>query len=154
MGVSGQRHAPAALLPPGKGPPVPIGQEAGWAPEPVWTQDRGKIHCSCRGSNPDRPVVQSTILPELTRLLIYLAYYKLLWDFRFSRRRVTAVWDRTPCNQVEVDQRFRSAYCLHHQGDYSPDEDGGSTHIWKVGTLRGDYTGLCPRSSHLIGLLI
>jgi hypothetical protein len=36
--VSGQRHAPAALLPPGKGPPVPIGQEAGWAPEPVWTQ--------------------------------------------------------------------------------------------------------------------
>jgi hypothetical protein len=22
-------------LPPGKGPPVPIGQEAGWAPEPV-----------------------------------------------------------------------------------------------------------------------
>jgi hypothetical protein len=37
-GVSGQRHAPAALLPPGKGPPVPIVQEAGWAPEPVWTQ--------------------------------------------------------------------------------------------------------------------
>jgi hypothetical protein len=34
MGVSGQRHAPA----PGKGLPVPIAQEAGWAPEPVWTQ--------------------------------------------------------------------------------------------------------------------
>jgi hypothetical protein len=38
MGVSGQHHAPAALLPPGKGPPVPSGQEAGWAPEPVWIQ--------------------------------------------------------------------------------------------------------------------
>jgi hypothetical protein len=38
MGVSGQRHAPAALLPPGKGPPVPIVQEGGWAPEPVWIQ--------------------------------------------------------------------------------------------------------------------
>jgi hypothetical protein len=38
MGVSSQRHAPAALLPPGKGPPVPIVQEAGWASEPVWTQ--------------------------------------------------------------------------------------------------------------------
>jgi hypothetical protein len=25
-------------LPPGKGLPVPIVQEAGWAPEPVWTQ--------------------------------------------------------------------------------------------------------------------
>jgi hypothetical protein len=36
-GVSGQRHAPAALCP-GKRPPVPIVQEAGWAPEPVWTQ--------------------------------------------------------------------------------------------------------------------
>jgi hypothetical protein len=31
MGVSGQRHAPATLLPPGRGPPVPIVQEAGWA---------------------------------------------------------------------------------------------------------------------------
>jgi hypothetical protein len=25
-------------LPPVKRPPVPFGQEAGWAPEPVWTQ--------------------------------------------------------------------------------------------------------------------
>jgi hypothetical protein len=25
-------------LPPGKEPPVPIEQEAGWAPEPVWMQ--------------------------------------------------------------------------------------------------------------------
>jgi hypothetical protein len=38
MGVRVQRHAPAALLITGKGPPVPIVQEAGWAPEPVWTQ--------------------------------------------------------------------------------------------------------------------
>jgi hypothetical protein len=29
---------PGRTLPPGKGPPVPIGQESGWAPEPVWTQ--------------------------------------------------------------------------------------------------------------------
>jgi hypothetical protein len=28
MGVSDQRHASPALLPPGKGPPVPIGQGA------------------------------------------------------------------------------------------------------------------------------
>jgi hypothetical protein len=69
MGVSGQHHAPAALLPPGKGPPVPIVQEAGWAPEPVWTQRlEEKSFCPCRGSNPDRPVVQP-VLPELTWLL-------------------------------------------------------------------------------------
>jgi hypothetical protein len=36
--VSGQRHAPGRALPPGRGPLVPIVQEAGWAPEPVWTQ--------------------------------------------------------------------------------------------------------------------
>jgi hypothetical protein len=29
---------PGRALPPGKGPPVPIVQETGWAPEPVWTQ--------------------------------------------------------------------------------------------------------------------
>jgi hypothetical protein len=29
---------PGRALPPGKGPPVPIVQEAGWASEPVWTQ--------------------------------------------------------------------------------------------------------------------
>jgi hypothetical protein len=29
---------PGRDLPPGKGPPVPIVQETGWAPEPVWTQ--------------------------------------------------------------------------------------------------------------------
>jgi len=32
MEVSGQIHAPAALL------PVPIGKKAGWAPEPVCVQ--------------------------------------------------------------------------------------------------------------------
>jgi hypothetical protein len=34
---------PGRALPPGKGPPVPIVKEAGWAPEPVWTQVKGKI---------------------------------------------------------------------------------------------------------------
>jgi hypothetical protein len=26
-------------------------------------------------------------------------------------------WDVAPCSHVEVDRRFRGAYCLHHQGD-------------------------------------
>jgi hypothetical protein len=46
-------------LTPGKGPPVPNVQEAGWAPEPVWTQGlEEKSIRLCRGSNLDRPVVQ------------------------------------------------------------------------------------------------
>jgi hypothetical protein len=59
-GVSGQRHALAALYPSGKGPPVPIGQEAGWAPESVWTQRlEEKSFCLCRGSNVNCLVVHS-----------------------------------------------------------------------------------------------
>jgi hypothetical protein len=38
-GVSGQRHAPAALYPRGK-KPVRIVQEAGWATDLVWTQKK------------------------------------------------------------------------------------------------------------------
>jgi hypothetical protein len=25
-------------------------------------------------------------------------------------------WDVAPCSHVEVNRRFRGAYCLHHQG--------------------------------------
>jgi hypothetical protein len=37
-GVEWLASRPGRALPPGKGPPVPTAQEAGWAPEPVWTQ--------------------------------------------------------------------------------------------------------------------
>jgi hypothetical protein len=37
MRVSSQHHAPAALYPRER-TPVPVVQEAGWAPEQVWTQ--------------------------------------------------------------------------------------------------------------------
>jgi hypothetical protein len=47
-------------LPPGQEHPVSIGQKAGWVPEPVWTQTlEEKSFYACRGSNLDRPVVQS-----------------------------------------------------------------------------------------------
>jgi hypothetical protein len=44
-------------------PPVPVVQEAGWAPQPVWTQRLEKnSSCLCRGSDLDRPVVQSVVI--------------------------------------------------------------------------------------------
>jgi hypothetical protein len=50
---------PGRALPPGKGLPVPIGQEAGWAPEPVWTQ---RLEEKSSASVGDRtPVVQSVV---------------------------------------------------------------------------------------------
>jgi hypothetical protein len=42
----------------GKEPPVPIGEEAAWAPEPVWTKRRSENYCPHRDSNSDPLVVQ------------------------------------------------------------------------------------------------
>jgi len=43
MEVSGQLHA-SASLPPGKEPFVPIGQEAGWAPDPFWSVTLSEVY--------------------------------------------------------------------------------------------------------------
>jgi hypothetical protein len=64
---------PGRAVAPGKGPPVPIVQEAGWAPELDWTQTiEEKSFCLCWGSNPDRPVVHSVVRyhTELPRFLL------------------------------------------------------------------------------------
>jgi hypothetical protein len=50
---------PGRALPPGKEPPVPIGQEAGWAPEPVWTQ--GLEEKSSAPAGDRTPVVQPVV---------------------------------------------------------------------------------------------
>jgi hypothetical protein len=53
---------PGRNLPPGKGPPIPIVQEAGRAPEPVWTKRlEEKSFYLYPESNPDRLVVQSVV---------------------------------------------------------------------------------------------
>jgi hypothetical protein len=50
---------PRRRFTPGERTPVPIVQEAGWAPEPVWTQSpEEKSFRIWPGSNLDRPVVQ------------------------------------------------------------------------------------------------
>jgi hypothetical protein len=42
---------------------------------------------------------------------------KNMWnlDVKLSIK-ITAFWDVALCS-LRVDQRFRGAYCLHHQGD-------------------------------------
>jgi hypothetical protein len=72
MGVSGQRHASAAGYTRGNDPRYPLDRRL---PETVWIQRlQGKILSPCRGSNLDRPVVQSvgTILIELPLLINYV----------------------------------------------------------------------------------
>jgi hypothetical protein len=63
MGVSGQRHAPTAPCP-GKGPPVPIVQETGWASEPVWThrlEEKSFAPAGDRTAIAGRPVCSQTL---------------------------------------------------------------------------------------------
>ena len=57
--MRGQRKAPAALYP-GKDP-VPIVQEAGWAPGPVWTGAENLAPTGIRSS--DRPACSSVAIP-------------------------------------------------------------------------------------------
>jgi hypothetical protein len=60
--VSGQRHVPDALYPQGKDPPG-THCTVGWVDPRAGldTEVRGKILCTCRGSNPDRPLVQPVV---------------------------------------------------------------------------------------------
>ena len=70
MGVGGQHHAPAAL-PPGKDP-VPIVQEAGWAPGQVWTVAGDLAATGIR--SPDRPASS-----EALYRLSYHGAYKCIY---------------------------------------------------------------------------
>jgi hypothetical protein len=44
--------------------------------------------------------------------------------------KLTALWGLQAFSVVEVDRRFRGAYCLHYQG---------STHLWNVCLLQWYY---------------
>jgi hypothetical protein len=54
---------PGRALPPGKAPPVPIVQEAGWASELVWTQ---RIEEKSVASTGDRTPVAQSVAKQYT----------------------------------------------------------------------------------------
>jgi hypothetical protein len=58
--------------------------------------------------------------------------------------KITVFWDDAPCSLVEMDQRFRGAYCPYYHGD-----DGGSKHLWNVGQFLPDYTAHITEGSNL-----
>jgi hypothetical protein len=65
---------------PGKDPPVPTGQEAWWAPEPVWIQNlEEESYRLCRGSILDHPVVQSVAKHYIDRATLATNIDKTLY---------------------------------------------------------------------------
>jgi hypothetical protein len=60
---------PGRALPPGNGPPVPNVQEAGCAPEPVWTQKLEEKSLPLPGFEPRSPG-----RPARSRTLYWLSY--------------------------------------------------------------------------------
>jgi hypothetical protein len=54
---------PLAALSPGKQPPVSIGWEAGWTPEPVWSLWIGENSWPYRDSNSDPSFIQPVATP-------------------------------------------------------------------------------------------
>ena len=78
--MSGQQHAPAALYPREKDQ-VPILQEAGWAPGPVWTRGKYLPHLN---SIPDRPARSSVAIPtELPGP--ELSMYPIVFAIKFAQ---------------------------------------------------------------------
>jgi hypothetical protein len=39
--------------------------------------------------------------------------------FRVKVMEMVVFWEVTPCSLIDIDLRFRTSYCLHHQGDPS-----------------------------------
>jgi hypothetical protein len=59
MRISGQHHVRPRFSPGEEPPVVPTGQEAGWVPEPVWTQGLEEKPSAFIGDR--TPVVQSVV---------------------------------------------------------------------------------------------
>jgi hypothetical protein len=105
---------PGRALPPGKGPLVPIGQEAGWPPEPVWTQRlEEKSFASAGGRNSDLPVIQSSQTLYCLNYRVSLTfmhfgkypYYMLkrmmyVYNIHLLRTVYQSCWDWTPIPSI------------------------------------------------------
>jgi hypothetical protein len=57
--------------------------------------------------------------------------------------------DAEPCTLLDIDQHFRAAYCLHHQGDHY-ESDGNCITCYKCKI--GDNINLMPRLNILQGI--
>jgi hypothetical protein len=97
MEVTGQLHGPAAL-PPGKEPLLHIGQEAGWAPQPVWTPWWGeKLLAPTETRIPDHPARSPALYHRAITAPEKITVDHLIQKFAlfYRTRRYITVFTRT-----------------------------------------------------------
>jgi hypothetical protein len=89
MGGEWSASCPGRALPPGKGPPVPTVHEAGWAPEPVWTQGlEEKSSALVGGRNPIVQPVDRHYTDWATAAAYTVGTGDNYWKGRFRFRRL------------------------------------------------------------------
>jgi hypothetical protein len=92
---------PGRSLPPGKEPPVPLGQEARWAPEPVWTQGLEE-----KSSAPvwDRTPIVQPVVRHCTSWAASLANTEVYWKLLRHYQPVCDAVDLwcTPCGHRNI----------------------------------------------------
>jgi putative component of toxin-antitoxin plasmid stabilization module len=74
--------------------------------------------------------------------IIYHSFGVIFKVFTAEDMKITIVWFVALCRHVEIDRRFRGAYCLH-QGDKCP-HDGGNMNLRNAGQSVRDYTAQQP----------
>jgi len=118
MGVGGQRHAPTAFTP-GKDP-VPIVQEAGWAPGPVWTGAENLAPTGIR--SPDRPTRSESL-------------------YRLMRRQFWTVGPFCCWPSLDTVAKINFPFCTASSTSYQ------RLHCWKESGLSVNFTTFLPLES-------
>jgi hypothetical protein len=122
MGVSGQSHAPARGIIPGKETPVTIVQEAGWAPEPVWTQRlEEKFPLLYRGSNLYKKIICHLYRSPGTGKMVKRR--KLCWaEYRVRMSLQEILWSYLSKSSIGRQRmRWESTIKTHHRDTDSGD---------------------------------
>jgi hypothetical protein len=104
----------------------------------VHLRDSNVGHLTC-GSQTFGPLTQSSITLR-TKLFSKIGRITVLPTNDSSKTPVFC--DVAPCSLIEIDRRFRGAYCLHRQGD----DDGRNKHFWNIGQFLPHFTAQHPRT--------